>query len=145
MNDPPLVGVVERLRHVRSQGGRGLGGHRSIPLQPLGEWLAVDQLHDQRGIVVRAGDVVDGGDGRMREGLGSPRLALQPAPGRGVRQQVRMQELDCHGAVQLRVACPPDARGAAHRDLTIEAVAAQDEAVGGHAASSRTAPLHESC
>ncbi|HET7581626.1 MAG TPA: hypothetical protein VFL75_02590 [Candidatus Limnocylindria bacterium] len=151
MDDSSLVGMEQCLGDL-SRDARGLGrGHRTLACQPRGQRFPVDQLHDDRGVLVGAGDVVDGRDGRVRQRGRGPRLGGQPATGCLVGKQVRVEQLDGHRPAELDVPAAPDAGRSACGELFVEAVAAKHQhRHGGHrAAVMRNPPvgrrLHDAC
>ena len=79
------------------------------------ERLPVDVLHDDEVHVVVAADVVDGDDVRMVERGGGARLAQKARP---LRRRCPLGEhLDCHVALQPRIAGEIDGAHAALSDL----------------------------
>jgi hypothetical protein len=102
MDDPPPMGVVERVRDLDGIPKRLIERQRP-PQQTLGERLALEVLHHQEVDAAGAADVVDGTDVRMAERSERPGLALEPGPERGVARHVLGQHLHGHGPVQARV------------------------------------------
>jgi hypothetical protein len=137
-----LPGVLERF-----------ADRKRPPREPLGQRLALDQLHDE---VVHApvmADVVHGTDVRMIERGDGARLALELAPGLGLRAGRRGQNLDRDGPAQTGVVRSIDLAhpaGADGRDDLIgtqtrsggeRARSLRSELVGPHPRSRRLDPL----
>ena len=108
MDDAMAVGEVERLRDLRSQGGRAV--HRQSPrrVQLAVQAHAVDELHGQVAHPIELADVVDGHDVGVLEPGGDHGFALEAVheiglaePGRG--QALQADGLDRDHAVQRAV------------------------------------------
>src|SRR5262245_58807206 len=80
-----------------------LGGRQGSTGDPLGEGLALDQLHDQVVDPVLAPDIMQHADVRMIEPRNYARLALEPGARLRALGQVRGQHLDGYVAPQPRV------------------------------------------
>ena len=72
-------------------------------LEPLGQRLALEKLHDEIGMALVLADVVQRTDVRMFEPRDVPRLALEPLAPLRIGGEARRQHLDGHRAVEPRV------------------------------------------
>jgi hypothetical protein len=107
MDDPFLVRRLERLGDLQRDLQR-LADRDRAALQPLGQGLTFDQLHDQKVTAVRFLHAVERGDVwviERGERLGFP---LEPRDAIGVRRERVRQDLHCDRAPQFRVACTVD-------------------------------------
>jgi len=98
------------------------------PSQARGQRLAVDQLQDQRRLLVAGRDVVDGRDARVRQRGDGTRLGRETAARGRVGQQMRVQQLDGNRAVELLVVGTPYLGTAATGDQASQTVAAEHAA-----------------
>jgi len=90
-------GVQDRERDVD-----GPGGGQGLASQPLGEGLALEQLHGDEGQPVVLADLVERAEARVVDARGRAGLAPEPLPGRLVGKAP--QGLDGQGASELLVA-----------------------------------------
>ena len=102
MDDPLLVGRLERLGDLPGD-GKGLVQGKGPALQPLGEVVALDELHDEGAHAARLLEAVDRGDVGVLELGEDLRLALEPREAFGVLGEGLGQDLDRDLALQLRV------------------------------------------
>ena len=108
MDDALLVRLLESLRDLPGDGHGLVDGNRPA-LQPLGEVLALDQLHGEQVSVAavrerRLLESVEVGDRRVVERGEQLRLALEAGEAVGVRREGCGQELQRD--VRGRAACP---------------------------------------
>lgn len=76
-------------------------------LEPGGQGLALEELHDEIGRVFVLADVVEGADMRVIERRDASRLAGEPLAEVRVASQIRRQHLDRDRSVEARVADAP--------------------------------------
>src|SRR2546426_6941882 len=106
------MGLVESPRDLDSEPQDLLEGKRAL-LQPIGERLAFEVLHDQEVDPVMPADVVEDADVGMAQGRDGPGLALEALPPLGAGREVRGEYLDGDGPVEACVAGPVDLAHAA--------------------------------
>ena len=87
---------------------------------------AVDILHGDEQVAVDLVDVVDLGDGRMRDGRGRAGLEEEPAPAFGVGHQAGADHLEGDQAVETGVPGPVDDAHAALAELGLDPVMLED-------------------
>jgi hypothetical protein len=92
MDDPLLVGGIERIRDLPRQGERLCERHRATR-EPVGQRLAVHQLHDERADVGAVLDAIDRRDVGVIERGQHPRLALEARHPVGVGVKARGRTL----------------------------------------------------
>ena len=102
MDDPGLVGSVERIGHLDAQ-LEDLLQHQRLTRDPILERLPLEILHDQKGLAVLLTDVVDGADMRVVQNRGGPRLALEALQGLPILDQALGKELERHRAAEAGV------------------------------------------
>ena len=131
MNDAEAMRLVQRIRH--------LSGHlenrrdrEGPPAHPLGQLLALDQLHHDEQVVAVFGDVVCRRNGRSAEqGCGAGLLQKARATV-GVASIFVMDELQRDVAAQPRVARPVHVTHAAGAEVAADLVVEDGAADGGH-------------
>ena len=121
MHDPLPVRLVQRIRNVDGDSQRLIQRQRAL-LQPLGQRLPVEILHDQEVDPVLVADVMEGADVRVvqrRDGFG---FSLESLLEIRISRNVLGQHLDGDGAVQAGVAGLVDLTHPARADLGGDAV-----------------------
>ena len=76
MDDPAAMRAVERVGDLRSPYSQHVGQRQRAAREPVGERLALEQLHDQE-VDAFVADVVERADVRMVELRDRLRLALE--------------------------------------------------------------------
>ncbi len=127
-----LVGVEEGVGDLGSDPHHRLGQERPASREPCGQGFALDELEDDRRALGAHVDVVDRNDSGVAQRGHRACLRLEPSTGGGIGQQVRVEQLHRHGALQLRVEGAPDLGTPADRDLLLEPVAIEDERLVTH-------------
>ena len=97
MHDAAGVGVGHRLAHLLEGGDEPPAVGRRVGPRPqqLLESFPLDELHGQiRPAVGQGAEVVDGGDVRVLEQAGDPRLVDEPAGGVGILGEPILEHLD---------------------------------------------------
>ena len=107
MDDSLLVRRLEGLGDLAGD-GEGLVERERPALQPLGEVLALDELHDEGAHAARLLEAVDRGDVGVLQLGEDLRLALEAGEAVGVRGERLRQDLDRDLALELRVGRPVD-------------------------------------
>jgi hypothetical protein len=103
MQDLASVQSSERLADLRADAQDLVQRYRAAP-QFLAEVLALDDLHGVEDDVAFAPDIVDVSQMRVADRRGRPGLALEAPQSIGVLSELGRQDLECHVAVQARVA-----------------------------------------
>ena len=116
MDDPPLVRSIERVGDLPRHGQR-VFERNGAARQPLGERLAVDELHHQRARAALLLDAIDLRDVRMVQRRQGPGLAFEPGSALGIRGKGVGQDLDGDIAIEPRVARAIHLSHAAFADL----------------------------
>ena len=121
VDDPLAMGVAEGAGQL-ARGLVRLGKRHPLAIQPVGEGLAGQKLHDQERLLDVEPDVEDGHDGGVGDAGGGLGLALEPLEVGAAhplpQRRGRVDGLERHGAVEQRVAGlvddthrpPPDRR-----------------------------------
>ena len=118
MDHPRPVRAVERIRDLGAE-PEHVGRGKRAAAEPLGQRLALDQLHHEVVDPPVASDVVKHADVRVVERRGHACLAFEARPNLRLLRHARGQNLDSHDSVQPRVARLVDlahAPGAERRD-----------------------------
>ncbi len=121
MHDTSLVGVVQRPRHVRKQGGH-LARRERTAAHPIGERPARHQPHRHPGRALLDPESVHRNDVGMLEPAGHARLLAEALGERGVVEELGRQDLERDVALERRVAGPVDGRHPAAAEGTEDAV-----------------------
>jgi hypothetical protein len=131
VHDAAGVRSGQRGGHLGDHGDRVPPGQRPVPAEPVGDRLAVVELHDH----VRHGEPVgqpgfaeveDAGDVRVAQPGRGERLLPEPVPERVVAGELRREHLDGDVAAECLVVAAPDHRHAAGPEPLDEAVAVSD-------------------
>ena len=134
MDDPLAVGAVEGLRDLDPVAQGLLEGKRA-PLQPLGEGLAFQVLHDQVVDPILPAEVVEDADVGMIQGGDGPGLTLEALAQVRASCQLRREDLDRHRPIEPRVPGPVDLAHAAGAEQRGDLVRPEARAgVEGHCA-----------
>ena len=121
VDDSLGVSRLQGIGNLRAQLQKLIGGERPLP-DDLGEWLALQELHDDEVLGVVLLDGVDRTDVGMVQGRGGPGFTLEPFQGRLVLGHVRRQALHGDLATQLGVLRLVDHPHAAAAQLLGDAV-----------------------
>ena len=108
MHDSLSMGRRESLGNLSTKPDHLQGIEGSLVGDMLSEGVSTDVLHHQKRDSVLFLNRVNRQDMRMTDGCGRPCLAEESSSGRGAVQQLISQDLDGHGAVQVRIECLPD-------------------------------------
>ena len=104
VDDPLPLCLVQRIGDLDGDLERLIERQRTF-LQPLGERLALQVLHDQEVDPVLAADVVEGANVRVIEAGDGLGLALEALLQIGIRGDVLGQDFDGDGAIESRASC----------------------------------------
>ena len=102
MHHTLVVGLIERIRNLDRMANRRLDRQRSL-LEPIGERLAFDVLHDEEVDATLAADVVERADVRMVQTGNRTGFPLEALAGVWVAGHIRRQDFDRNGAVEASV------------------------------------------
>ena len=134
MHDALGVGRLDRAGQLSGL-MQGLGDGQASTAEPLGQRLALDQFHDQRGAARALFDAVNRGDVGVIQRRQAPRLPFEPRQSIGVSSHGVRQNLDGNVAAEPRIPRPIDlahASGTEGPDNLIRSDARADRQ--GHAA-----------
>lgn len=132
VDDARVVRARQSVRDLRHQ--LDPRGHAAAFALPLGERLAVDQLHGQEVHVALVAGVVHRHDGRMIERRRRPRLPDEAGHALGIGGAVPRQDLQRDAASQVRVVRAVDLPHAALAEERLDLVA-PDAGAGRHGAA----------
>ncbi len=108
VDDPLGMCRLQRIDHLLDQGKR-LGWSERAGAEPVGEGLALEQLHgeEEEGFPggLRGEELEDAADVAMGDSPRQENLPAEPFPGRGVIGQGRLDELQCHPGPQRTILC----------------------------------------
>src|SRR5438477_1662408 len=121
------MGVVKGLGDFCPDLGSRPRIERSVAFQEGRQRLALHQLEHNRGALARVRGKHPN-DPWMVEAADGPCLRREASPGRGVRQKVRMEQLDRYSSPVALVPRPPDLRHPAASQPSLEPVATEDAA-----------------
>ena len=102
MVHPRGVRLLEAVGDLVRDGQQLVGRHRTVREHVL-ETLPLHQLHRDEGSFLALGDLIDGGDVGVVESRRDVSLLEEPLSGEGIGGELYRQELERHGAAQLRV------------------------------------------
>ncbi len=91
-------------------------------VEPTPKCLALEQLHHDEGLALVLIDLVDRADVRMVQGCRGAGFPKKAAKRGLVARRLGRKELDCYGAIELRVFSPIDDPHAAVAELLQDAV-----------------------
>ena len=118
MHDPTLVSRGQPLGDLQEELDRLLRRDRAA-VDPIGERLPLDQLHDQKGsprLVVRGLEAIKRRDVRVVERRQDPRLPFEAGEALGIVRDLLQQQLDRDLSPESRVAGAKDLSHAAHAE-----------------------------
>jgi len=115
MDDPLFVRPLERVGDLRAVPEHLVGRKRPL-LDPIGERLAFDHLHDEEMRALLVTDVEEGADVRMIERRDRLRLTLESSAELFVLRDARGKDLDRDVAPEARVAAAIDLAHASGAD-----------------------------
>ena len=147
VNDPLGMRRLQRIDHLLDQGKR-LGWSEGAGAEPVGEGLALEQLHgeEEEGFPggLRGEELEDAADVAMGDSPRQENLPAESFPGRGVIGQGRLDELQRHPRPQRTIlglchhAHPPASDDAEDLEALIDDIPGRDQGGGG----SRTGRRH---
>ena len=115
MNDPFVVGRLERIGHLSRQ-ARGLVERDRTARDHFREGRSLHQFQHERLPALRFLHSVDRGDVRMIQSGQHLSLALEPRDPINVECECFRQDLQCDVTIQARVSCPVDLAHRARAD-----------------------------
>ena len=108
MDDALAVRAVERAGDLRSRRRRAWSSGNGAPGEPIGERLALEQLHHQVVDAILVADVEQRADVRVVQARDGARFALEALAAPWITATSGGQDLDGDDAIQPRVARPID-------------------------------------
>ncbi len=131
VDDARGVGRHQRREKLSGDGRHLLGRQLAVPLDPLGERLAVEKFHDHEAVAVgQRPEVEHLEDVVVADLAGGLRLPLEPADDVDVARGVGVEDLDGHTAADEDVLPLVHGPHAAGPDETGDAVLAVDDLSG---------------
>ncbi len=124
MDDPLFMGHRERLGNLLHDRERFLD-RQGTSVDPPGQVLSLDQLHDQKVHFLGMSKLVDRRDVGMVHGRQNPSLALESGKPLGICRELLRQHFDRHLPSELVVPGPIDHSHAALADLTEDLIVGQ--------------------
>jgi hypothetical protein len=84
------------------------GGSQGLPVNPVAERLALEDLHDEEGLAFVVVNIIDGADAGVIQGRGRASFALETLESLAVAGEFLRQEFQSDGATQTVVFGPVD-------------------------------------